>query len=139
MLKLLFSIAIISLSFLETNAQFKSNLDGAFFDRPLITGKKGMVTSLHPLSSMAGMQILMQGGNAFDAAVATAVATTVVDSKNSTIGGNGFASMYVAKTKEVKTLNFFGPSPKAATIEKYKDKDYNRGYLASPVPSNLKG
>ncbi len=124
---------------LNLQAQFKSDLDGTFFDRPVISGKQGMVTSLHPLSSMAGMQILLQGGNAFDAAVATAVATTVVDGKNSTIGGNGFATMYIAETKEVKALNFFGPSPKAATIEKYKGKDYKRGYLSSPVPSNLKG
>lgn len=120
-------------------AQFKSNLEGVFFDRPLITGKNGMVTSLHPLSSMAGMQILLKGGNAFDAAVATAVATTVVDGKNSTIGGNGFATMYIAGSKEVKALNFFGPAPKSATIDNYQDKDYKRGYLASPVPSNLKG
>lgn len=125
--------------FSTAEAQFKSDLEGTFFDRPLITGKNGMVTSLHPLSSMAGMQILMQGGNAFDAAVATAIATTVVDPKNSTIGGNGFATMYIAATNEVKALNFFGPSPQAATIEKYRNKEYSRGILASPVPSNLKG
>lgn len=120
-------------------AQFKSSLEDGFFDRPLVTGRHGMVTSLHPLSSTAGMQILMQGGNAFDAAVATAVASGVVDPKNSTIGGNGFATMYVAKDKEVRALNFFGPSPGSTTIDKFRDKDYNRGFLSTPVPSNLKG
>ena len=50
--------------------------------RPVITGRRGVVTSLHPLSSMAGMRILMKGGNAFDAAVASALATSVVDPKN---------------------------------------------------------
>ena len=59
--------------------------------RPLVTGRHGIVVTLHPLSSMAGMRILTRGGNAFDAAVAAAVATTVVDPKNSTIGGQGFA------------------------------------------------
>jgi gamma-glutamyltranspeptidase/glutathione hydrolase len=108
-------------------------------ERPLITGRHGMVTSLHPLSSLAGLKILMKGGNAFDAAVATAVATTVVDPKNSTIGGQGFATIYAAKTGEVRALNFFGPSPKAATIDAFKGKDYTRGYLSCPVPSNLKG
>jgi gamma-glutamyltranspeptidase/glutathione hydrolase len=137
-MRVCFSI-LFFLIIIHVDAQFKSDLEGVFFDRPLISGQNGMVTSLHPLSSMAGIQILMRGGNAFDAAVATALATTVVDPKNSTIGGNGFATMYIAASKEVKALNFFGPAPKAATIERYKDKDYKRGFLASPVPSNLKG
>ena len=57
----------------------------------------GVVTSLHPLSSMAGMRSLMKGGNAFDAAVATALATAVVDPKNSTHRRPGFRDVYVAK------------------------------------------
>src|SRR5438132_4842293 len=72
--------------------------------RPLITGRHAMVTSLHPLSSMAGMRVLQQGGNAFDAAIATALASTVVDPKDSTIGGQGFAMVYVAKEKRVRAL-----------------------------------
>jgi gamma-glutamyltranspeptidase/glutathione hydrolase len=108
-------------------------------ERPLITGRKEMVTSLEPLASMAGMTMLQQGGNAFDAAVATAIAVTVLDPRMSSIGGQGFATMYVAKTAEVRALNFFGPSPKAATIEALKGKEYTRGYLATPVPSCLKG
>jgi gamma-glutamyltranspeptidase / glutathione hydrolase len=122
-----------------SSAQFKSTLEDGFFDRPLVTGRQGMVTSLHPLSSMAGMRILMAGGNAFDAAVATALASGVVDPKNSTLGGNGFATVYVAKDKAVRALNFFGPSPKSTTIDKFEGKDYNRGFLSTPVPSNLKG
>lgn len=108
-------------------------------ERPLVTGRRGVVTSLHPLSSMAGMRILMKGGNAFDAAVATAAATTVVDPKNSTIGGQGFATVYVAKARQVRALNFYGTAPRTATIELLKDKAYKTGYLSTPVPSNLKG
>jgi gamma-glutamyltranspeptidase / glutathione hydrolase len=107
--------------------------------RPMVTGRHGIVTSLHPLSSMAGMQILLKGGNAFDAAVATALASTVVDPKDSTIGGQGFATIYVAKEKRVRALNFYGTAPAAATIERMAGKDYTRGYLATPVPSDLKG
>ncbi|MFI5336940.1 MAG: gamma-glutamyltransferase [Opitutales bacterium] len=113
--------------------------DESSLERPLITGRHGMVTSLHPLSSMAGMQILMKGGNAFDAAVAAAIATTVVDPKDSTIGGQGFATIYVAKAHLVRALNFYGTAPQAATIEALKGKDYRQGYLSTPVPSNLKG
>lgn len=107
--------------------------------RPMITAQKFMVTSLNPQSSMAGMRILLEGGNAFDAAVATAFAATVIDPKDSTIGGCGFATLYVAKEHSVRCLNFYGTAPAAATIEALKGKDYRQGYRSSPVPSDLKG
>lgn len=107
--------------------------------RPMIMAQKCMVTSLNPQSSMAGMRILLEGGNAFDAAVATAVAATVIDPKDSTIGGNGFATIYVAQEHRVRCLNFYGTAPAGATIDALKGKDYRSGYLSSPVPSNLKG
>lgn len=107
--------------------------------RPLVTGRHGMVTALHPLAAMAGMKILLQGGNAFDAAAAAALAVAVVDPKNSTIGGQGFATMYVAKEKRVRALNFFGPSPKLATIEVVRGRDYSHGYLSPVMPSCLAG
>src|SRR5579859_5702568 len=95
-------------------------------ERPLITGRQAMVTSLEPLASMAGMRVLQQGGNAFDAAVATAIALTVVDPRMSSIGGNGFATIYVAKTREVRALNFYGSAPQHATRDVYKDKVFCR-------------
>jgi len=107
--------------------------------RPMVTGRHGVVTSLHPLASMAGMKILMQGGNAFDAAVATALAVGVVDPKNSTMGGQGFATIYVANERRVKAINFFGPSPRLATIEAVRGKNYEHGYLSPVVPSCLAG
>ncbi len=108
-------------------------------ERPLITGRQAMVTSLEPLASLAGMRVLQQGGNAFDAAVATAVAVTVVDPRMSSIGGNGFATVYVSKTREVRALNFYGSAPQHATTDVYKGKDYSHGFLSVPVPSCLKG
>jgi gamma-glutamyltranspeptidase/glutathione hydrolase len=108
-------------------------------ERPLVTGRQEMVTSLEPLGSMAGMRILQEGGNAFDAAVATAAAITVLDPRMSSIGGHGFATIYVAQTREVRALNFYGTAPKRATVEAYTGKDYSRGYLSAPVPSTLKG
>ena len=110
-----------------------------FVERPLITGRQAVVTSLEPLASMAGMRVLQQGGNAFDAAVATAVAVTVLDPRMSSIGGNGFATVYVAKTHEVRALNFYGSAPQHATVDVYKGKDYAHGFLSVPVPSCLKG
>ena len=107
--------------------------------RPLVTAREAMVTSLDPLASEAGMRILQQGGNAFDAAVATAAAIAVVDPRMSSVGGNGFATIYIAKKHEVRTLNFYGTAPKGATGSFYTGKDYSRGVLSAPVPSGLKG
>jgi len=109
------------------------------FARPLVTGRHGMVVSLNPLASAAGLEILMKGGNAFDAAVATAFALGVVDPKNGTLGGQGFATVYAVKDGRVHALNFYGKAPAGATIAALKDKPYKNGYLSAPVPGNLKG
>jgi gamma-glutamyltranspeptidase / glutathione hydrolase len=108
-------------------------------ERPLITARHAVVTSDEPLASMAGMRILQDGGNAFDAAVATAVAVGVLDPRWSSIGGNGFATIYVGKAREVRALNFYGSAPKRATAALYQGKDYSHGILSAPVPSCLRG
>lgn len=108
-------------------------------ERPLITARHAVVTSDEPLASMAGMRILQDGGNAFDAAVATAVAVGVLDPRWSSIGGNGFATIYVGKAREVRALNFYGSAPKRATVALYQGQDYSHGILSAPVPSCLKG
>ncbi|HUE52104.1 MAG TPA: gamma-glutamyltransferase [Terriglobales bacterium] len=124
-------LAVILFSASVVNAQL--------VERPLITARHAVVTSDEPLASMAGMRILQAGGNAFDAAVATAVAVGVLDPRMSSIGGNGFATVYVGKTREVRALNFYGSAPKGATVNLYQGKDYSHGILSAPVPSCLRG
>jgi len=51
------------------------------------------------------------------------------------IGGNGFATVYVSNTQEVRALNFYGAAPKRATVSLYQGKDYSHGFLSPPVPS----
>jgi gamma-glutamyltranspeptidase / glutathione hydrolase len=85
------------------------------------------------------MRVLEEGGNAFDAAVAAAAAMALVNPLLNSIGGNGFATVYVAKTHEVRALNFYGSAPKRATADVYRGKDYSHGFLSAPVPSCPKG
>jgi gamma-glutamyltranspeptidase len=118
---------------------FNCTLPAQLVERPLVTGRTAMVTSLDPVASTAGMRILMEGRNAFDAAVAAAAAVAVVDPRMSSIGGHGFATVYVARTKQVRALNFYGDAPKGATPETFAGRDYEDGYLSAPVPSALKG
>jgi gamma-glutamyltranspeptidase/glutathione hydrolase len=116
-----------------------SGVEAQIVERPLVSGRQAVVTSDEPLASMAGIRMLQQGGNAFDAAVATAIAVGVLDPRMGSIGGNGFATVYVAKSREVRALNFYGSAPASATARVYQGKDYSHGALSVPVPSSLKG
>ena len=78
-----------------------------------------MVTSGHALASQAGIRTLMAGGNAVDAAIATAAALGVVEPAGSGVGGDGFILIYWAETGEVSAVNATGPAPAAATRERY--------------------
>ena len=87
--------------------------------RPSVMGSNGMVTSGHVLASQAGIQTMMAGGNAVDAAIATAAALGVVEPAGSGVGGDGFILIYWAETGQVEAINATGPAPQAATRETY--------------------
>ena len=109
------------------------------------TGKQGAVSSAHPLASEVGLEILKQGGNAFDAAIATQLALAVVYPGAGNIGGGGFL---VAHTKDGKSIaiDYRERAPGSATRDMYLDKDGNpllnlsqHGHLASGVPGTVAG
>ncbi|HSO51774.1 MAG TPA: gamma-glutamyltransferase [Actinomycetes bacterium] len=74
----------------------------------------GMVAAEHPRGAAVGAAILARGGNAVDAAVATAVAMTVVEPFMSTIAGSGTMLVHLARRGETIALNFNGVAPLAA-------------------------
>ncbi len=87
--------------------------------RPPVMGRNGMVTSGHLLASQAGIQILMAGGNAIDAAIATAAALGVVEPASSGVGGDGFLLIHWAETGALTCVNATGAAPSAATRDLY--------------------
>jgi len=87
--------------------------------RPVVGGSRGIVASNHPQASAAGIQILMQGGNAIDAAIATGAALGVVEPFMSGLGGNGWMTIYSAETGQVHVLNFSGAAPRALSAEHF--------------------
>ncbi len=108
-------------------------------NRPVAMGVNGMVSSAHPLASAAGLRVLMEGGNAFDATVATAAALNVVEPYMSGIGGIGVALAYVAAEGRVRALNFSGRAPLAAVPSRFAKETKENGILACLVPGNVAG
>jgi gamma-glutamyltranspeptidase/glutathione hydrolase len=107
--------------------------------RPVIMARNGMVCSGHPLASQAGMRILLQGGNAVDAAVAVASCVTLFEPAWSNPGGPGLMMVYKSETKEIKALNFTGKAPYAAKREMFTKENYGQGPLALITPGNFGG
>ncbi|MGE5306267.1 MAG: gamma-glutamyltransferase [Alphaproteobacteria bacterium] len=106
---------------------------------------RGLVVSDSDLASQAGMEMLNRGGNAVDAAIATAFALSVVDQASSGLGGGGFMVIYDAKARRAHALDFRETAPAAAHRELYL-KDGKpvpsasvTGALAVAVPAEVAG
>ncbi len=109
------------------------------------TGTHGMVVSAERRASEAGIAILEEGGNAIDAAVATAYAEAVVNPCCGNLGGGGFMVIHLASGRE-RFINFRETAPQAATPTMYQDAEGNvvpgeswRGYKAVAVPGTVMG
>ncbi len=83
--------------------------------RSEVLARNGIVATSQPLAAQAGLQILKKGGNAIDAAVATAAVLNVVEPGSAGIGGDVFVIAWLAKEKRLVALNGSGRSPSGAT------------------------
>ena len=103
--------------------------------------KFGMVVSGHMKATEAGMKILKKGGNAMDAAIATASTLAVSIPNMNGLGGDSIALYYSSKTKKITTINGSGKSPKKASIKYFKSIGLNeipqRSSLSITVPGVL--
>jgi gamma-glutamyltranspeptidase/glutathione hydrolase len=110
-----------------------------FTTRPQLAGTFGMVASTHWLASAAGMAVLEKGGNAFDAAVATALVLQVVEPHLNGPGGEVPVIGFDAAAGEVFVLDGQGPAPAAATLAAFEslglDLVPGTGLLAACVPA----
>ncbi|KAI6153687.1 gamma-glutamyltranspeptidase [Pisolithus tinctorius] len=98
--------------------------------RPQVYSTKGIVACSQPLAAEAGLEILRRGGNAADAAVATAAALNVTEPTSCGIGGDAFCLFYNAETKTVKGLNGSGRAPAKLTLNLLRQ----RGISGSQIP-----
>ena len=95
--------------------------------RPVVSGMHGVVAAGHPLVSMAGMRMLLAGGNAFDAAAAAGFAAAVVEPTASyTLCGECVAMVYDARRRESVALSGQGTAPARATIDAFRRRGLDR-------------
>ncbi|MCM3704309.1 MULTISPECIES: gamma-glutamyltransferase family protein [Cytobacillus] len=104
--------------------------------RTTVMANNGMVATSQPLAAQAGLDIMKKGGNAIDAAIATAAALTVVEPTSNGIGGDAFALVWTKG--ELHGLNASGPAPKSISIEALKERGYEKmpthGWMPVTVP-----
>jgi gamma-glutamyltranspeptidase / glutathione hydrolase len=91
-----------------------------------VMARNGMVVTSQPLAAQAGLAVLARGGNAVDAAVATASTLSVVEPMMVGVAGDVFAVIYMAKEDKVYVLNASGTAPTGATIERFKKLGYQQ-------------
>ena len=114
--------------------------------RSAVVARNGAVATSQPLAAQAGLRMLQDGGNAVDAAVATAAALNVVEPASTGIGGDMFALIWMAGSKKVTAINGSGRSAAAANPEYVLGKGYDSiptdgpdAALAVSVPGTVDG
>src|ERR1700735_5387508 len=112
-----------------------------FTTRPEIEGTFGVVTSTHWIATAVGMAMLEKGGNAFDAAVATAFALQVVEPHLNGPGGDVPVIVYDIRRGRTEVIGGQGPAPAKATISHYRNEGLDlvpgTGLLAACVPGTF--
>src|SRR5262249_13529088 len=111
--------------------------------RSMVVARRGMVATSNPLAAQAGLAILRQGGNAADAAVATAAVLNVTEPASTGVGGDCFALYFDAKTRQVTALNGSGRAPAALTADMLRGQGWKEidltSHAAVTVPGTVAG
>ncbi len=102
-----------------------------------VYAQNGMVTTTQPLAAQAGLDMIKQGGNAIDAAIATAACLTVVEPNSNSIGGDSFALVWTEG--KLHGLNASGPSPQGMSIEAVRSAGYETIPEYGMIPVTVPG
>ncbi|RCL38064.1 MAG: gamma-glutamyltransferase [SAR86 cluster bacterium] len=110
-----------------------------FASRSEIIAENGMAATSHPLATQTAIDVLRQGGNAIDAAIAANAVLGLVEPTGCGIGGDLFAIVWDAETKQLYGLNSSGPSPQAMTIDFVKEQGLEKIPAYGPLPVTVPG
>jgi gamma-glutamyltranspeptidase/glutathione hydrolase len=134
----LITLFIIALSLTARAADQPSHSDAGLISAPLVTSKHGVVVSVSAPASTVGCDILKQGGNSVDAAVATAFALAVTYPEAGNIGGGGFMLVYPGGGAEPLMIDYRETAPAAATREMFASGKPN-SYTLVGTPGTVRG
>ncbi len=107
--------------------------------RAAVPGPNGVISAGHPLAASAGLQMMLKGGSAADAAVAALAALNVCEPWASSAAGNGFGIVRDPKTGEVRSLNYAGAAPALLESAKVTKEDLDWGPKAACTPGAFGG
>jgi gamma-glutamyltranspeptidase/glutathione hydrolase len=110
-----------------------------FATRSEVLGQNGMVATSHPLATQIGLDILKNGGNAIDAAIAANAALGLMEPTGCGVGGDLFAIVWDANTKKLYGLNASGRSPKNLTLAYFEEKGMSKIPSLGPLPVSVPG
>jgi gamma-glutamyltranspeptidase/glutathione hydrolase len=110
-----------------------------FASRSEVVGKKGMVATSHPLATQIGLDILKQGGNAIDAAIAANAALGLMEPTGGGIGGDLFALVWDAESKNLYGINGSGRSPRLLTLDYFLANRMEKIPSFGPLPVTVPG
>ena len=110
-----------------------------FASRSEVIAQNGMAATSHPLATQAAIDILKNGGNAIDAAIAANALLGLMEPTGCGIGGDLFAIVWIDKDKKLYGLNASGPAPKNISIEKLKKRNINKIPAYGPLPVTVPG
>ena len=111
----------------------------SFATRSEVIAINGMAATSHPLATQTAIDILKNGGNAIDAAIAANAVLGLVEPTGCGIGGDLFAIIWSAKDKKLYGLNASGPAPQTISIEILKDKGLDMIPPYGPLPVTVPG
>lgn len=127
-------LAFINLSFAQ------DRITGELFStRSEVIAQNGMVATSHPLATQIGLDILKKGGNAIDAAIAANAALGLMEPTGCGVGGDLFAIVWDAKTKQLYGLNASGRSPKGLTLKNFDKLGLSKIPSYGPLPVSVPG
>jgi gamma-glutamyltranspeptidase/glutathione hydrolase len=111
----------------------------SFATRSEVIAQHGMAATSQPLATQVALDILKQGGNAIDAAIAANAVLGLVEPTGNGIGGDLFAIIWDAKTEQLYGLNASGRSPFDLTLDYFKKNGYEKIPSYGPLPVSVPG
>ena len=131
----------------EAQSREAQNVEGFPYEtlRSPAMGLRGVVATSQPLAANAGLDILKKGGNAIDAAVATAAVLTLVEPNSTSLGGDAFIMIYIAEEDKLVGINASGRAPYTMTLDALNerldkhDMDRISGIYSVSVPGAVDG